>query len=167
MYLIDIFRFPPFTWNISNKYCIHLSLYLSAAWLCQQRSWYGDFFVTCRPSSVSQLSQNLLSGFLSNFSCCLPWALDFFWILKKCIVCNFARFFRFFYLFVNLGPYRAKTLQKMLLLPSNHFWYFSNSSRIFFSVILTKVLFWFLIFFPLRCFPIFWRKFLFHHLSYK
>ena len=31
--------------------------------------------VVCRPSSVLQLSQNLLDRFLSNFSCCLSWAI--------------------------------------------------------------------------------------------
>ncbi len=38
-----------------------------------------------RPSLVSQLSQNLFGGFLSNFSRCLAWAIrpDVFEFVKK------------------------------------------------------------------------------------
>ncbi len=35
----------------------------------------GSLSIVCCPSSVSQLSRNLLSRFLSNFSCRFPWAI--------------------------------------------------------------------------------------------
>ena len=65
-------------------------LIFSATWLCQQSSWYVVFV---RRPSVSQLSQNLLSRFLSNFSCGFRWdippAVFFFWLFfQEC--CSFS-----------------------------------------------------------------------------
>ncbi len=49
-----------------------------------------------RPS-VSQLTQNPFGGFLSNFSCCLPWAIhpDFLEIKNKTRFPRFPSFFSF------------------------------------------------------------------------
>ena len=66
------------------------------------------------PSSVSQLSQNLLGGFLSNFSCCCPgpYARCFFFFFflifekKKPRLPNFV--------FVNTVPYGSKNFQTQL-----------------------------------------------------
>ncbi len=51
----------------------------------------------CRPSSMSQLYQNLFGGFLSNFSCSLPWVIcsDGFWKKKKGVFQFFAFLFSF------------------------------------------------------------------------
>ncbi len=50
--------------------------------------WYGT--IVRRPSLL-QLSLNLMHGFLSNFGCCLPWAIrsDFFSIFEKEIYFGF------------------------------------------------------------------------------
>ena len=70
-------------------------------------------FVVRRPSvrpSVSQLSLNLMHGFLSNFGCCSLWAIrwDVFWILKK-------KCFRIFFWFVNMGPHGSPDFKTLLL----------------------------------------------------
>ncbi len=55
-----------------------------------------------------------MSGFLSNFSCCLFWAirpgvflLYFFWRKKSTL--------RFFFVFLNVGPYGSRTFKTLLL----------------------------------------------------
>ncbi len=98
-----------------------------------------------RQSSVSQLSQNLLGRFLSNFSCCLPWAMPRkFFSLKKNAFSKFSRCFLF--IFVNMERYGSKKF-KTLLLPQIAFdFFFSKFSWIFFSLVLTKVLFRFFTF---------------------
>ncbi len=80
--------------------------------------------IEIRPSSVvrrpsvrlwHRLSLKLLYGFLSNFSCGLPWAIcpDVFFILKKK---TFLNFLRIFFVFVNMGPYGSKIFKTLLLL---------------------------------------------------
>ena len=62
-----------------------------------------------RPS-VSQLSLYPMHGFLSNCTCCFPWAIHldvFFFKLKKE---TFSIFLRFCSVFVNMGPYGCKKL---------------------------------------------------------
>ncbi len=71
-----------------------------------------------RPSvrpSVSQLSLNLMHGFLSNFICGFPWAIrsDIFWIFEKKF---FLDFLWIFFVFVNMGPYGSENLKTLLLL---------------------------------------------------
>ena len=65
------------------------------------------------PSSVSQLSQNPLSRFISNFSCGFPWAIppDFVYIFwKKNAFSNFSgRFFVFVLTMLTWDPMGAKT----------------------------------------------------------
>ncbi len=72
------------------------------------------------PSSVSQLSQNPLSRFISNFSCGFPWAIppDFVYIFwKKNAFSNFSgRFFVFVLNHVNMGPYGSQNFESLLLL---------------------------------------------------
>ena len=63
-----------------------------------------------RPLSVSQLSLNLIQGFLSNFSCCFPWVIrsDVLWIFeKKSRIFHFFKIF-FFFIYVNMRPYGSK-----------------------------------------------------------
>ena len=66
------------------KCLIEEQLIFSSGWLCQQSSSNRNLSVVCRPS-VSQLSLNLMHGFLFNFGCCFPWAIhsDVFWIFEK------------------------------------------------------------------------------------
>ena len=65
------------------------------------------------PSSVPYLSQNLLSRFLSNFSCGFPWAIhtppppDVFWIFEKKM--HFQIFRNFFSFSLIWDPMGAKT----------------------------------------------------------
>ncbi len=73
-----------------------------------------------RPSSVvrpsvSQLSLNLMHGFLSNFSSGFPWAIcpDVFIIFEKK---TFSDFLRIFFVFVNMGPYGSQNFKTLLLL---------------------------------------------------
>ncbi len=79
------------------------------------------------PSSVSQLSQNLLDGFLSYFSCCLPWPIcpEVFEFLKKKSVFQFSQIF--LVSFVNMGPCGSKNL-KAQTLHQIVFNFFSNFS---------------------------------------
>ncbi len=127
------------TCNISHpnySYCI-----FSSAWLCQQSSWNRNSSVV-RPSvrpSVRlwhRLSLKLFHGFLSNFSCGFSWATcpEVFFIFEKknSMIC--------FILSLTWGTTGAKISKryfslKSLLILSNFFWKF-------FSVVLTKVLFW-------------------------
>ena len=66
-----------------------------------------------RPSSASQLSHNLMGGFLSNFSCCLSLSIgpDSFFLKKK----GLPIFHDFVFVLVNMGPYWSKDFK--LLLP--------------------------------------------------
>ena len=67
-----------------------------------------------------RLSLNLLHAFLSNFSCCFPWAIcpDIFLILKK----KWGDFLRiFFFVFVNMKPYLSKIQNAT---PTNRSWKF-------------------------------------------
>ncbi len=78
------------------------------------------FLSVVRPSvvrpSVSQLSLNLMHGFLSNFSCGFPWAIrsDVFLIFEKKFF--FFDFLRIFFVFVNMGPYGSKSFKTLLRL---------------------------------------------------
>ncbi len=67
------------------------------------------------PSSVSQLSQNILSRFLSHFHCGFPWAIrpDVFWIFEK--KKNFQNFQNFFFVYLNMGPYLSHNFKTLLL----------------------------------------------------
>ncbi len=67
-----------------------------------------------RPS-VSQLSLNLMHGFLSNFGCCFPWAIrsDAFWIFEYFF---YYYFLRIFFVFVNKGPNGSENFKTLLLL---------------------------------------------------
>ena len=93
-----------------------------------------------RSSSVSQLSPNLLSRFLSNFSSGFPMGhtprlfLNFW---NKKYIFNFC--FRFCVNHVNMGPYGSQNLQTPIP-PLNQFSIFSNCLCIFFWVVLIKVL---------------------------
>ncbi len=95
------------------------------------------------PSSVRlwlRLSLNLLHGFLSNIGCCFPWAIcwgHFFIFWKKKSLNFFTNIFHFRY----HGTLWEPKLQNATA-PSNYFWILSNFSWIFFSVVLTKVVFW-------------------------
>ncbi len=68
-----------------------------------------------RHPSVSQLSQNLFGGFLSNLSCYLPCAIyaQTFFDLKKNNA--FSIFSRFFFFFVNMGAYGSKNYKTLLV----------------------------------------------------
>ncbi len=90
-----------------------------------------------RPSTVSKWSVQLMRGFLLNFSCCLPWD-----IRQE----NFRILFTIFPFFVSTGPHgnkrkskRCSSLKSVL----NHTLIESYiNSGIFFSMVLTKALFW-------------------------
>ena len=69
------------------------------------------FSVVCRPSSVLQLFYSLLSIFLSNFSCCLPW------IIPQVFFFYFAR--HLFFVFINMWPYGSNIQNASP--SSNHF----------------------------------------------
>ncbi len=75
------------TWDMEIHY-VYTSVF-SSAWLCQQRSWYGVFVrrPSVRRPSVSQLSLNLMHGFLSNLVVASPgpYARTFFEFLKKIV----------------------------------------------------------------------------------
>ena len=63
-----------------------------------------------RPSSVSQLSLNLMHQFLSNLGCCFPrtiWS-DVFWIF------DFFYLLRILFIFVNMGPYGSENFKTPL-----------------------------------------------------
>ena len=64
-------------------------------------------------TSVSQLPLYLMCGFLSNFSCFLPWAIRsnffLFWILE-------IYFLRIFFAFVIMGPYESQNFKPLLIL---------------------------------------------------
>ncbi len=144
-------------------------LLFSSAWPCQQRSCMVWGFVrrlsSVRPSSVSQLSQNLLGGILSNFSCCLPWAIRpdvFFEVLKKNSFSNFSWCFS---VSLTWDPMGAKTSKRCssLKLISN----FLNLSWVFFTVDPTKVLFGFLNLWFTNFDEWFWGNFTFTLMSYR
>ena len=111
----------------------------SSAWLCQQNSWNLKLSVVCRPSFVSHLSQNLLSRFVSNFSCGFPCAIpQTFFDFKKN---PFTNFFKICFVVVHMGPYWSQNF-KMLLLPQVTFESFQTFFLNFLLwVVLTKVLF--------------------------
>ncbi len=70
------------------------------------------------PSSVSQLSQNLLSRFLSNFSCDFPWVVPshFFFIFEKMHFQNFEDFcFVFVLTMLSWDPVGAKNFKTLPL----------------------------------------------------
>ncbi len=87
-----------------------------------------------------RLPRNLLHGFLSNFSCYLPWAIcrDVFGIFDNFFFFFF--FLRIFFAFVNMAPYGSKNFKTLLLQIT--FESFQNLFWIFFSVVHTRVLFW-------------------------
>ncbi len=70
-----------------------------------------------RRPSVTQLSPNLMRGFLSNFGCCFPWAIrpDFFFNFWKKF---FFDFLRIIFVFVNMGPYGSENFKTLPLLQS-------------------------------------------------
>ncbi len=84
-----------------------------AAWLCQQSSWNRNSSVrpfVVRPS-VSQLSLNLMHGFLSNFSCGFPWAIRsdvFFNFWKKNVFLIFYEYFSFSLTWDHMGAKISK-----------------------------------------------------------
>ncbi len=105
--------------------------FFCSAWLCQQGSWYMGILSAIhrpsvvrhpgRPSSVLKLSQNLLGGFLSNFSCWLPRAIrpDFvfnFWKKKTCFPIFQDLFINSFS--ITWNPRRAKTSKRCSSLKS-------------------------------------------------
>ncbi len=67
-----------------------------------------------RPSVV-RFSLNLAHGFLSNFGCCVLWAIrpDVFFIFVKKF---FFDFLRIFFVFVNMGPYGSEICKTLHLL---------------------------------------------------
>ncbi len=80
---------------------------------------------------LSQIYLYLLNGFLSKFSCCFPWAIC------PHAVWSFTNMFSF----INTGPYGSKiSNKKKNATPTNHRQNFSNLSRIFFPIVLTKFL---------------------------
>ncbi len=133
------FEFLPFFLLLTVPY---FTLLLSVN--CSNSVWgqsvHCRFLALCQrggmgicPSSVSQLSQNLLGGFLSNFAvgCPGPYVQKLFEVLKtKC----FSIFHVFFFIF-SMG---AKSWKHYFSLKS--FLNFPNFSWIFFSLGLTKVL---------------------------
>ncbi len=119
--------------------------FISSAWIRQSAEL--DMVWSLCLSSVSQLSQNLLSRFLSYFSCGFRWAIapDIFWIFEKKWIFKFFRIFFFVFLLTMLtwdpnGSQNFKTRTP----PSNHFWILSNFLWIFFSVSWQKNCFGFL-----------------------
>ena len=88
------------------------NIFVSSAWLCQQRSWNRNLSVV-RPS-VWQLSLNLMHGFLSNFSFGFPCAIrsDMFEFFKTFF------FVWVFSILVNMGPCGSKNFKTLLLLQS-------------------------------------------------
>ena len=111
-----------------------------------------NLYVVCLPSSVRrpsmlQLSLNLMHGFLSNFGCCIHWAIrsDVFWIFFKK---NLGDFLTIFFVFVNMGPMGAKIQNGTP--PTNRSQKFSNFSWISFPVVLTKLRLEFLKFWKLK-----------------
>ncbi len=133
----------------------------SSAWLWQQSSWNRNLSVV-RPSSVSQLSLNLMHGFLSYFGCCFPWAI------RQGIFLRFEIFFKNFLWilishFVNMGPCGIEN--------SKHYSSYKSQPKVFklflnfFLMVLKKVLFWIFEILSFRFLTIFFRKFQFYHCS--
>ena len=68
------------------------------------------------PSSMSQLSLNLMHGFLANFGCCFPWTLcrGIFFVLWKFFFYFFCKYFLF--LLTWDVPYGSQNFKTLLLL---------------------------------------------------
>ncbi len=104
--------------------------------LVEERHWPPDtpcHSLAGNHHAVSQLSQNLLCRFLSNFRCGFPCAIppDIFWISeKKMHFQMFQDYFRFRGNHGNVGPYGRQNFQSATP-TSNHFWIFSKFFWIF------------------------------------
>ncbi len=101
-----------------------------------------QYVIRCLHSqSMSQLPQNLLIALLLNFSSRLPWG----WTRVETEIFEKNHVFWFFVIFfqlvINIIPYGSQNC-RMLLLPQIAFESFQTFFWIFFSVVLTKVLFW-------------------------
>ncbi len=96
-------------------HCWYLTPRIFLALLDSVSRAHGMGLLSVVRPSVSQLSLNLMYGFLSNFSCGFPWAIrpDGFWIFEKKF---FLDFLRIYFVFVNMGPYGSKNFKMLLLL---------------------------------------------------
>ena len=135
------------SWNTKLFHRPISLLFFSSAWLCQQSSCMVWAFVHCLSSvcrlSVLQLSRNLLSRFLSDFSIsvlgCPGAEPGWKWtLLKKKAFCDFLWIFQFF---ANIRPYGSKNFTTLNSSFKSLWNYFNLFFWIFFWVVLTKVLF--------------------------
>ncbi len=94
----------------------------SAAWLCQQTSWYRNWCGVQRPASVVHPS---LVSIISELMAWISFKFQLLVVLHNTPGCcldfwkkSFSDYFMtyFFFFFVNIGPYESKRFKTLLLL---------------------------------------------------